>query len=60
MVKTTPTLNIIWMKNLFQQVAQKKDLGIIFDDNFKFEEHMSKIINNANSKLGIIKKLYMN
>ena len=33
-----------------------KDLGIIFEDSFKFEEHMSKIINNANSKLRIIKK----
>ena len=31
-----------------------KDLGIILEDNLKFEEHMSKIINNANSKLGII------
>ena len=29
-----------------------KDLGIIF------EEHMSKIINNANSKLGIIKNTF--
>ena len=35
-----------------------KDLGIIFEDDFKFEEHMSKIIKNANSKLGIIKKYF--
>ena len=35
-----------------------KDLGIIFEDNFQFEEHMSKIINNANSKLGIIKNTF--
>ena len=35
-----------------------KDLGIIFEDHFKFEEHMSIIINNANSKLGIIKKYF--
>ena len=35
-----------------------KDLGIIFEDNFKFEEHMSIIINNANSKLGIIKNTF--
>ena len=35
-----------------------KDLGIIFEDDFKFEEHMSKIINNANSKLGIIKNTF--
>ena len=57
LVKTTPTLNIIWRKNLFQQVTIK-DLGIIFEDDFKFEEHMSKIINNANSKLGIIKNTF--
>ena len=31
-----------------------KDLGIIFEDNFKFEEHMGIIFKNANSKLGII------
>ena len=37
-----------------------KDLGIIFEDNFQFDEHMSKIINNANSKLGIIKNTFMN
>ena len=30
-------------------------MGIIFEDNFSFEEHLSKIINNVNSKLRIIK-----
>ena len=35
-----------------------KDLGIRYDDNFNFLEHMSIIINNANSKLGIIKKYF--
>ena len=35
-----------------------KDLGIIFEVNFKFEEHMSIILNNANSKLGIIKNTF--
>ena len=34
-----------------------KDLHIIFKDNFKFEEHMSIIINNDNSMGGIIKKI---
>ena len=58
MVKTTPILNIVWMKNLFLRVGTIKDLGIIYEDNFKFEEHMSIIIDNANSKLGIIKKLF--
>ena len=35
-----------------------KDLGIIFEDNFKFEEHMGIIFKNANSKLGIIKNTF--
>ena len=34
------------------------ELGIIFEDDFKFDEHMSKIINNANSKLVIIKNTF--
>ena len=42
-------------KKLISASRTIKDLGIIFEDNFKFEEHMSIIINNANSKLGIIK-----
>ena len=35
-----------------------KDLGIIFEDNCKFVEHISKIIDNANSKLGSIKNTF--
>ena len=33
------------------QAITIKDLGIIYEDNFKFKEHMSIIINNVNSKL---------
>ena len=35
-----------------------KYLGIIFEYNFKFEEHTSIIINNANSKLEIVKNTF--
>ena len=35
-----------------------KDLSIIFEDNFKFEEHIGIIFNNANSMLGIIKNTF--
>ena len=35
-----------------------KNFNIIFEDNFKFEEHMRIIINNVNSKLGIIKNTF--
>ena len=50
-----------WMKILDEKLISAsrtiKDLGILLEDNFKFEEHM-KIINNANSKLGISKNTF--
>ena len=45
LVKTTPTLK---EKNNSASCTTKH-LGIIFKDSFKFEKHMSKIINNANT-----------
>ena len=52
---TTPLLNINSMDEKLISASQTiKDLGIRFEDNLYIEEHMSKIINNANSKLGII------
>ena len=57
LVKTIPNIEYSMDKKLISASRTIKDLGIIFEDNFKFEEHMSIIINNANSKLGIIKKI---
>ena len=34
-----------------------KDLGVTFQDDLKFEEHISKICATANSRLGVIKKV---
>ena len=52
---TTPLFNIDSMDEKLISASQTiKDLGIRFEDNLYIEEHMSKIINNANSKLGII------
>ena len=37
-----------------QQVNQEKDLGVIFDNELKFEEHTKNKVNIANRNLGII------
>ena len=58
LVKTTPNIEYNMEEKLISASRTIKDLGIIFEDDFKFEEHMSKIINNANSKLGIIKNTF--
>ena len=54
LVKTTPILNA----KLISASWTIKYLGIIFGGNFMFEEYMSIIMNNANSKLGIIKHTF--
>ena len=38
------------------EVAEEKDLGIWFDDELKFERHITEKINKANQSVGIIKK----
>ena len=53
-----PNIEYNMEEKLISASRTMKDLGIIFEDVFKFEEHMSKIINNANSKLGIIKNTF--
>ena len=35
-----------------------KDLGILFQDNLKFSEHINKIVSSANSRLGIIRNTF--
>ena len=56
-----PNIEYNYMEEKLMSASRTiKDLSIIFKYNFKFEEHMSKIINNVNSKLGIIKILSMN
>ena len=52
--KNNPNIEHSMDEKLISESRTIKDLGIIFEDNFKFEEHMSILINNANSKLGII------
>ena len=38
--------------------SQEKDLGVLFSDNFKFDDHMDIIIKKANQKLGIISHVF--
>lgn len=42
--------------------SQEKDLGIIFQDNLKFDQHISNAVGRANRILGLIKRsfIYMN
>ena len=56
--KTNPNIEYSMDEKCISASRTIKELGIIFEENFKFEEHMSKIINNANSKFGIIKNTF--
>ena len=56
--KNNPNIEYSMDKKLISASRTIMDLGKIFEDNFKFEEHMTIIINNANSKLGIIKQYF--
>ena len=55
------------MKNIYkiddgQIVSRKseKDLGVIFSNKFKFNEHIETITKKANQKLGIIARVFKN
>ena len=37
-----------------KQVSQEKDIGIIVDEQLKFESHVYEKINKANSMMGLI------
>ena len=37
-----------------------KDLGVTFQDDIKFGEHIKKMVLNANSKLGIMRNTFQN
>ena len=56
--KNNPNIEYSMDEKLISASRTIKDLGIIFEDNFKFEEHMGIIFKNANSKLGIIKNTF--
>ena len=48
--KNNPNIEYNMDDKLISASPTIKDLGIIFEDDFKFKEHMSKIINITNVK----------
>ena len=46
------------MSSLILQVELEKDLGILFDSNLNFEEHILAKINLARRNLGLIKHTF--
>ena len=40
------------------QCQQENDLGVIFDENLSFDQHIQSKINKANQTLGIIKRTF--
>lgn len=39
-------------------VYEEKDLGVTFDTDFLFDQHIANIINKANQRIGIIKRTF--
>ena len=39
-------------------VTSEKDLGITFQENLKFEEHISNVVSKANRLLGLVKRTF--
>lgn len=42
--------------NTLKSVTNERDLGVIIDSTLKFSEHCNKIVKEANSSLGLIKR----
>ena len=42
-----------------KQVKQEKDIGVIVDDQLKFESHIYEKINKANSMMGLIRRSFV-
>ena len=51
----TYKMNDITLKN----VKQEKDIGVIVDDQLKFEDHMYEKIKKANNMMGLIRRSFM-
>jgi len=46
--------------NQLEHVFEEKDLGVLVDAELMFEEHIAKLVNKANSTLGIIRRGFDN
>ena len=40
------------------EVKEEKDLGVWFDEELKFERHITEEINKTNQNVGIIKNIF--
>ena len=47
------------IKYIIQKVNHIKDLGVTFDTNLSFQEHMQGKINKAYSMIGLIKRNFI-
>ena len=52
--------NVYKMGNMdLKQVKNEKDIGVIIDNQLKFEDHMNKKIKKANSMIGLIRRCFV-
>ena len=56
--RTNPITEYLMANNILSTANSIKDLGITFQGNLKFDEHISSITSTANSRLGIIKNTF--
>ena len=56
--KKNPKQGYVMNGNIISPSPSIKDLGITFQDNLSFDQHICKITSMANSRLGIIKSVF--
>ena len=44
--------------NVLGTSTEEKDLGVIFSDDLRWDEHIASLVNKANRVLGIVKKTF--
>ena len=61
--KLNPKFDCTMLKNkkdiVIKKCTHEKDLGVTFDDNLQFDAHVQRVINKANSIIGIIHKTHI-
>ena len=60
--KLNPKFDYPMLKNkkdiIIKKCTYEKDLGVTFDDNLQFDAHVQRVINKANSMIGIISRTF--
>ena len=52
------TLRYTISKNELEHIFGEKDLGVTFDSDLKFEDHISAKVNKANAIAGLIRRIF--